>query len=215
MRSRLSLVFAALVALAVATAHAGAWAVITVDDLPERIAASENVTLRFSVRQHGMHLLKGLSPRVNFGLDSRASSSVAAKPVPDQAGYYSATLSFPEPGIWKVTIFSGFVTSHLELNPIKVVASGTERPSLSAAQRGEDLFVAKGCASCHYHQAIGEAPIARVGADLSAKRYPVALLGKLLADPSLLPPVNGLWTMPKLDLKPQEISALAAFINQQ
>jgi mono/diheme cytochrome c family protein len=213
MRSRLSLTAAAL-ALAMVTAQAGGWAVVTVDDLPERIVAAENVTLRFSVRRHGMHLLSGLAPRVDFSLGSR-TGTVAARPVPEKAGYYSATLSLPEPGNWKVTIFSGFVTANLTLNPVKVVPAAAPAASTPVAQRGEDLFVAKGCASCHYHQAIGATPIARVGADLSAKRYPDAFLAKLLADPSMLPPANGLWKMPNLDLKPQEIAALTAFINQK
>jgi hypothetical protein len=214
MRSRLSLTVAAL-ALAMMTVHAGGWAVITVEDLPERIVAAENVTLRFSVRQHGMHLLSGLAPRVDFSLGSRTGTA-AARPVPEKAGYYSATLRLPEPGDWKVTIFSGFVTSRLTLNPVKVVEAAAPAASMPVAQRGEDLFVAKGCASCHYHQAIGATPITTVGAaDLSARRYPDEFLAKLLADPSMLPPVRGLWSMPNLNLQPTEIAALTAFINQK
>ena len=45
-------------------AHAGGWAVITVDDLPDYVEAAKPVTLSFIVRQHGVTLLDQLTPSI-------------------------------------------------------------------------------------------------------------------------------------------------------
>src|SRR5262249_25794057 len=44
--------------------HAGGWAVITVDDLPESAEVGKPLTLSFVVRQHGVTLLDDLRPSV-------------------------------------------------------------------------------------------------------------------------------------------------------
>jgi len=48
----------------VGAAHAGGWAVITLDDLPDHAVAGKPIKLVFVVRQHGRTLLTGLQPRV-------------------------------------------------------------------------------------------------------------------------------------------------------
>lgn len=209
---------AAVLALSLVTTYAGGWAVITVEDLPEQLVAGKPATIEFSVRQHGQRLLSGLTAGIAANSGRRSVEAVA---VPGkEAGHYSATLTVPEPGEWTLTIHSGFMTSNITLLPIQAVAGGAPAAAethngaaLPGATRGEHLFVAKGCVTCHAHSRIAARPIAPVGADLSDKRYSDILLSKILEDPSVLP-ASGTFGMPNLNLRPKEIAALVAFINK-
>ncbi len=211
MRPRvLPFALATVLALGIANTHAGGWAVVTLEDLPEQFVVGQSTELKFSVRQHGMRLVPGLSARVTAVADGRQIEAVATA---GQPGYYSASLMLPRAATWTITIHSGFGASALQLMPIAAVPASTPAPPVPAAQRGLALFVAKGCNSCHYHTATRAQPIARVGEDLSNKNYSDALLSKMLTDPSMLPKKD-IWEMPNLQLKPQEVSALVAFINK-
>lgn len=207
---------AAVLVLGLVTTHAGGWAVITVEDLPEQLVAGKPATIEFSVRQHGQRLVSGLTAGIaaNSGRRSVEAAAVPGK----EAGHYAATLTLPEPGEWTLTIHSGFGTSNITLLPIQAVAGGAAADRrnggpLTGATRGEHLFVAKGCVSCHAHSRIAARPIAPIGAELSDKRYSDMLLWKILEDPSVLP-ASGTFGMPNLNLRPQEIAALVAFINK-
>jgi mono/diheme cytochrome c family protein len=202
---------AAVLALGIVTTHAGGWAVITVEDLPEHFIAGQPTTLKFSVRQHGQRLLGGLNAGVSAASRSKVVEAAAK---PGQPGYYSATLTLPAAGEWTVTIHSGFgPASQVTLRPIQATAPASEPVPASAVRRGEQLFIAKGCHSCHAHAQTGRQPIAPYGADLSDKRYSDVLLAKILSDPSILPQVEA-FAMPNLNLKQSEIMALVAFINK-
>ena len=75
------------------------------------------------------------------------------------------------------------------------------------------LYVAKGCVGCHVHGAVtGYVPM-NVGPNLTPKRYQADYLAKLLVDPSIARTPGQQNQMPKLGLKPAEITALVAFIN--
>ena len=50
--------------LAVEAVQAGGWAVVTLQEWPDQVGAERPFSLRFAVRQHGLHLLGGLSPTV-------------------------------------------------------------------------------------------------------------------------------------------------------
>lgn len=201
---------AAVLALSVVV-HAGGWAVVTLEELPEQFVVGKATTLRFSVRQHGQQLIGGLSAGVSATSGSRYLEVAAT---PGEPGYYSATLTPSAPGEWTITIHSGFgAMSRVTLRPIVATAAAIARGSVTPAQRGEQLFIAKGCNGCHFHGRTGHEPIAPYGADLTDKRYPDALLSKVLANPSILPPTAGPFRMPNLNLRPQEIDALVAFIN--
>lgn len=201
---------ATVLALSIAKTHAGGWAVITLEDLPDQFVVGKATHLTFAVRQHGMRLVPGLSARITAFADGRQVEAVAT---PGQPGYYSASLLLPRAGQWTITVYSGFGVSALQLMPIAAVPASTPAPPVPAAQRGLALFVAKGCNSCHYHAATSAQPIARVGEDLSNKNYSDALLAKMLTDPSMLPK-RDIWEMPNLQLKSHEVSALVAFINK-
>jgi len=205
------IVAATSIVLASITGHAGGWAVVSVEDLPEHFTVGKSTELKFTVRQHGMHLVPGLRARVTAIGDGR---EVDADAQPAEPGHYKATLTLPRAGKWNVTIHSGFgVASALNLRPIEAVAPGTTVTPAALALRGLDLFVAKGCNSCHYHGDTKTQPLARVGEDLTDKRYSDGLLSMMLTNPAMIPKPD-IWQMPDLKLQRQEVAALVAFINK-
>jgi cytochrome c2 len=88
-------------------AMAGGWAVITLDELPGEIVAGEPLEIGFTVRQHGVTPLDGLTPTVSAHR-SGASVTEEAK-AQGQSGHYVAVLTFPQAGEWEWSIqaFSG------------------------------------------------------------------------------------------------------------
>lgn len=81
---------------------------------------------------------------------------------------------------------------------------------------GRALFMAKGCAMCHHHAALADSgqfaqAFGSLNApDLSSYSADPAFVRRWLADPpSVRPGTN----MPKLDLQPDEIAALIAFLQ--
>ena len=192
--------------------YAGGWAAITVEDLPDYIVAGEPVALTFTVRQHGMSVLKDLRPTV-VAKAGKVEARVAA--TPGSGGQYTAMVNVPQPGEWTITIHSNFGDSKTTLLPMTAVASGTRAlPPLPDAQRGRRLFVAKGCISCHLHGAVDAGFPGKVGPELTARRFPAEYLSSILADPSLIRrTLAGAPPMPNLNLKPREIVSLVAFIN--
>jgi hypothetical protein len=207
---RIQILFAVLALFAVApTLLAGAWAVITLDALPDYAVAGKAMNLTFTVRQHGRTLLGGLRPVIRA--TSAAGLKITLKAAPATArGEYGAMLVLPEPGDWKITINSGFNDSSITLPALKVFAPGGPEPApFSPATRGVRLFSAKGCVECHRHIEVNPERGTELGPDLTGKRFPQDYLKQFLANPSIKPA-----EMPNLNLKPDEIEALAAFINK-
>ena len=206
------LIAAAASFAAATTLFAGGWAVVTVDSLPEYAEAGESLTLGYTVRQHGQHLIGGLSGR----LEARAGArEVVADARPGRyAGHYVATLTLPAAGEWSLTIQSGF--GEPAVMPLRVVAPGTRPAPLAASERGRQLFVAKGCVTCHRVDGDALATKTQFGPVLVPHKYQAEYLARILANPALIPPVNGLpFRMPNLGLDTREIEALAAFINHR
>ena len=197
--------------LTITNPHAGGWAVVTVENLPEQFVVGKPTTLTFSVRQHGMHLLPGLRAHASANLRDKQIDATAGPA--RESGYYTASFTLPEPGRWTISIESGFGASGLTLMPIEAVAASATPTPVPIATRGQQLFIAKGCNTCHAHGDTRARPMSPVGVDLTDKRYTDGLLAKILQDPSLVQP-TGIWRMPNLNLNPQEISALVAFINK-
>jgi hypothetical protein len=197
----------ALVLLPLGTLLVGGWAVTTVEDLPDYAVAGQPISLAFTVRQHGIKPMDGLRPRV----EARAGelTTTAAAMSARMGGQYSTTITLPRPGDWTITIHSGFGRDKTTLMPVRAVAPGSRvLPSLTDAERGRRLFVAKGCVTCHVD--------VRVGPDLTGKRYPAEYLTQVLKDPQrVLPARSGVFPvrMPDLNLKPREIAALVTYLN--
>lgn len=210
-RSLLSMLLVLFVVPAFAFA-AGGWAIITVDDLPEYLVAGQPTEISFTVRQHGMGLLDGLNPSVEA---KGGGKKTTVNTMPGKgSGRYTAQLSVPQPGEWKITIQSGFGPSHSSLLPIQAIARGAAAPApMSAADRGARLFVAKGCVGCHLHGMIDRPTVSPVGPELTGRTYPADYLAKRLADPASVQGARPGFQMPNLGLRQGEIQALVAFIN--
>ena len=81
------------------------------------------------------------------------------------------------------------------------------------AETGRQLFVAKGCVVCHVNERALDNAVeysTQAGPNLSAFHSDPAYLRLFLADPSA---VRAASNMPNLDLAPDEIESLIAFIN--
>lgn len=212
-RTLVSVTFAIVVAM-ILRLGAGGWAVVTMDTLPESFVAATPVRLSFTVRQHGDNLLDGLQPRVKAIADKDQFAS-DAQPT-GRPGQYVATLTFPRPSAWVITVDSRFGGSGaLTLLPVPVVSSASHPTTpQTPVGRGSRLFVAKGCVTCHQNSlgsgntSLGFAPA------LVAGKHPDGLLASILLKPeAVLPRSHNVGTMPNLNLQPDEVTALVAFIN--
>jgi len=189
-------------ALIAGLATMGGWAVVTVKDVPEYFVAGQRYTLQFQVRQHGRNLMNNVEPRVVVG-----TAEIRATRVGD--GTYTATFTAPQGDRANVTIFSGWGASNLSLYPIRVVAAGTQPVALSAKQRGQELFVAKGCNACHVNSDLTDRP------DNQSLTVGPALGGRPLARDYVLAKIKNpnSQIMPDLGLSDAEAKAIAAFVS--
>ena len=195
----------ALAVLPAASLVSGGWAVITIENAPESLTVDVPYALEYTVRQHGVELLNGLNGVVeakNGGRTVRADAAPAAS-----KGKYKATLSIPTAGEWTITVNSGFIgKSMTTLKPISVVAPGATVAAMTDVERGERLFVSKGCVTCHVD-------IKAIPTDIRTTKYDEKFVRQLLADPKSMPRrYNAGVEMPNLGLKQAEISALAAYL---
>jgi hypothetical protein len=175
--------------------HAGGWAVITVDNLPDYAVAGKPLEFSYVVRQHGHSPLDMLEGSVEAQSNGQATVTVPAHAVAKPGGY-GAKLVLPKPGEWTITIKSGFGKSDAQLLPLTVVAEGASLTrTISDTERGERLFSSKGCITCHVQ--------IQVGPKLDGKRFDPTYIARFLADPSIAPPKPNGAKMPKLGLQPK------------
>jgi cytochrome c2 len=100
--------------------------------------------------------------------------------------------------------------------PLRVVAANAPAPApLLPYDRGHQLFVAKGCVSCHSHLVTKEFNLTNLGPDLTEPKFAAAYLQRFLANPAVKTDWKSGNRMPNLGLKPAEITALVAFLNQE
>ena len=202
-------VAAALVAGVVAM---GGWAVVTVKDLPEYFVAGQQYTIEFQVRQHGRTLLSGLRPQLV--IDSPGARAVVIPAVARSAeGTYAVTFTAPAPapaaGEVRFTIRSGFMNNELRLYPQPVIAAGTSRPAMAARDRGQVLFVAKGCNTCHSNIDLADRPdnqLVTVGPELGGRHLAREYVIQKVKNPASE-------KMPDLGLTDAEATAIAALLN--
>ena len=190
----------------------GGWASVTLEDVPDYLVAGQPVTLNYTMRQHGEEMLSGLNGSIEAtagNLSTTAKVTAGAKP-----GRYTATLTVPQPGEWTISINTGFHRQRVTLLPIRAIAPGAQAPVLSDADRGQRLFVGKGCVTCHTHRSV-KTEGGNAGPDLSERRFAADYLAGFLADPAKTLRARGSTRyMPNLELKAREIASLVAFINQ-
>jgi hypothetical protein len=188
----------------------GGWAVVTVKDLPEYFVAGQQYTIEFQVRQHGRTLLSGLRPQLV--IESPGGHEVVIPAVARSAeGTYAVTFTAPPPAAGEVrfTIRSGFMNNELRLYPQRVVAAGGSRPAMAPRDRGQMLFVAKGCNTCHSNIDLADRPdnqLVTVGPELGGRHLAREFVIQKMKNPASK-------IMPDLGLNDAEASAIAAFLN--
>ena len=194
----------AVIAVPATSAVFGGWAVVTIENPPERLTVGVPYTLEYTVRQHGKELLPGLDGRI----EARAGNKVVtADSRALSAGRYSAILTVPSAGSWTITVNSGFGKSMTVMKPIAASPQGAPVVAMSEPERGEHLFNAKGCATCHVEMKV-------IPVDVRSSKYDEKFVKQLLADPAAMPKRHKAGVeMPNLGLKPGEIAALAAYLS--
>jgi cytochrome c2 len=194
-------------------AHSGGWATITVENLPDYVVARQPTELAFTVRQHGMQPLNDLTPVIEATAGKQRTTAQARRG--KAAGEYVVALNLPEPGEWTVTIHSKFGPSSVTLLPLRATGAGAlSPPTFTPAERGHRLFVAKGCLTCHVHRQVARSGIVKAGPELTEARFTDDYLARFLENPSIKAP-TGPNRMPNLQLEPNEIAALVAFLNAE
>ncbi len=126
--SALVVVFLAASILAL-PALAGGWAVITLDAFPEDVSAGQQVSVGFTVLQHGRTPMHGLTPLISFrNPESGETRSVVAESE-GPTGHYVAAFTLPSAGNWEWSIEAFTVAQPM---PALVVAAPA-MPDISAA----------------------------------------------------------------------------------
>jgi hypothetical protein len=198
--------------LLTATLPAGGWAVSTVEHVPDYAVAGTPLRLTFAIRQHGVTPATGLDARVEGVFGSRL---VSAKAEPaTHPGRYSATITMPSAGDWTMAVGAWSPSTTFRWGETRftlpVIEPGRIPPPVDGAHRGARLFAAKGCVSCHRHEAVTAASMS-IGPALTGRAYPPEVLGAWLeADRAC---TVGWACMPVFDLTSAEIAALAAFFH--
>ena len=202
MRFRTGLL-SALIMLPAGNLSSGGWAVVTVENPPERLVVGVPYTLDYSVRQHGVELVSGLRGRVEATMNDRV---VRAEAKGASKGKYSATLILPVGGSWTITVHSVFGPARTTMRPISVTTASAPVVAMTEPERGQHLFVAKGCVTCHVEMKV-------IPVDVRSNKYDERFVKQLLADPKSMPKRHSVDVeMPDLGLKVSEISALAAYL---
>lgn len=212
--SRIRIVVPAVLVLAlVVTAFAGGWAVITAENVPEYLVAGKPSTITFLIRQHGFTLADGMNP--NMTATDRLGQTAKAVVTPTgKVGQYKAILTVPQPGDWTIKIDGALGEAIWQ--PIKGIRPEDPVPAPhSQIARGEQLYVAKGCFTCHVNSEVTARTLVPAGPDLTGKKFSQGdYLKKFLADPAKTKGKAERETMPNLNLSVEEIDAIAAFINR-
>jgi hypothetical protein len=200
-------VLAAWSVVAASTLFAGGWAVVTVTKMPPVLVAGRPAQIEFVVRQHGQHLMANAAASLQADADGvKVTAVVRSSSMP---GTYVADVVLPAPGRWTFTLTSGLFDRATWVMP--AVAAGQNPPAETAAQVGLRLFNAKGCATCHVHQAAAATSSVNLGPDLSGRGYQPDALAASVLWPK--PCVSGRPCMPALEVDATEVAALSAFLT--
>jgi hypothetical protein len=264
-------------------AFAGGWAIVNLDEWPANVVAGEEFEIGFTVLQHGVTPVTGITPIISGTLTGTKESVQVMAKEEGEPGHYVASLKFPKAGEWSWRIDSfgeqvmppltvanapavaqaaneskpvsnlpipsllasglGLVSIVIGLFAMKTknlwaltlvliglvvggvgLVSATGQPEVkSEAQApipdqttqvdfGRNLFVAKGCLTCHYHSEVTEYAGFRIDAGPNLTDFSAApeYLRMRLKDPKS---VKSDSKMPQLNLTEIEIEALIAFVN--
>jgi hypothetical protein len=211
----LSSVMALLIACTVA--FGGGWATLTVNGVPDYFVAGKSVPLTFLVRAHGVTLADGMNTNVTAKMEGEKEIRFTSGPT-GRTGEYKTVVTLPKPGEWTIRINSGWMGIPFDMVPMKAIAAGSPPPPpMTQIERGERLFVTRGCIGCHENKDVRSINFAKVGPALTGRKFPADALKAFLADPSKSwkgqsEPQIG--QMPNLHLDSDEIDGLVAFLNR-
>ena len=218
MRRVLGVLAAGAVLMAAAPATYGGWAVINLEDVPTQLEAGRPTRLSFIVLQHGREPLRGLKPTVTVTQEGARRGDEVRAEAGSRPGQYVATITPAAPGTVRIAIDANWREAKIELLPIRVVAAGVQAAAVDEAATGRQLFVAKGCVTCHAKRddrAVQAQHFGDVGPELTGRTWPAEWLAAKLADPAQTRGgASGDLAMPDLDLTPSEIAALVGYLNR-
>jgi mono/diheme cytochrome c family protein len=216
-RSLIALIATAFVLIASTVAFAGGWATVTLNGMPDYFVAGKAVPITFLVRAHGVTLQDGLKTGVTAAMAGEKELRFATAQT-GNLGEYKAIVTLPKPGEWTIQIESGWMGIPFSLVPMKAIAPDSPAPApVSQIERGERLFVERGCIGCHENRDVRSKNLTPIGPNLTGRQFPPDALKAFLADPSkswkgAKEPQIG--QMPNLHLTPQDIDAIVAFIDR-
>lgn len=191
----------------------GGWAVTTVEDVPEFAVAGKPFDVTYTVRQHGFTLLSRLTGTVTA---SAGNQQRTFSPVDLGEGMYKSRVILASAGTWTIRVHAGFGDKAGSTFTVRAIdPSAATPPPMPAFDRGHQLFIAKGCATCHSHQLTRQFYGVQAGPDLSDPKFASAYLERFLANPSIKTDWRGDARMPNLGLKGAEITSLVAFLNRE
>jgi hypothetical protein len=201
----------------------GGWAVVSVENPPSYLEAGSSYRLEYTVRQHGTTLLSGLEGSVVVqATGAEPGGSLSVQAISGASGRYTGTFRVPDVDRVTLTIKSGFGSegwSDLTLIPIPVVRPGAPRPSITTPERGRQVFVAKGCGTCHVNGDVPEYAqmnrvLGKIAPELTGRRLEAAYVRQRLTNPSSLPAIGDGWVrMPDLGLGADEVDVLVALLT--
>jgi cytochrome c2 len=92
-----------------------------------------------------------------------------------------------------------------------VASSASHGQAINQVDLGKQLFLAKGCATCHANRRAAQGvPFVSMGPDLTAVKLPPDYLARWLENPASIWPET---SMLNLGLSVEEIQALVAFLS--
>lgn len=212
---RLSVVPALVLFGLVAAAYArGGWAVVTIKSPPDYLVAGKANELTFEMRAHGRVAASGFKSVVEARQGAKRVTGRTWET--EKAGVYRASINIPSAGDWRVAITTNFGNSRARTLPWRAIPPGERVPRLTDAERGRQLFAARGCVSCHVHRAVEvDGQMKTLGPDLSQPRFAARYVAQFLANPAIKPRSPDRPEMPNLGLEQREIAALVAFLTTE
>src|SRR5688572_27411711 len=88
-------------------AFAGGWATLTLDEYPTDVVAGESFQIGFTILQHGVTPVTGITPIISGTLTGAKESISVMAAEEGENGHYVASLNFPKGGeeSWKIDSF--------------------------------------------------------------------------------------------------------------
>lgn len=133
-----------LSALLAGRALAGGWAVVKLDSVPTAVEAGKEITIGFTVLQHGTSPMPNLGPyikatHVSTGDQIRVDAVDQGEP-----GHYVAVLVFPKAGAWNWVV-NAYTGDHVmpSLEVVPVIAAPAQQPSVSISSVSTERLVAQ------------------------------------------------------------------------